>query len=67
MHEYMFRRSRRTDVIFALGRRWLKPYFPHLLPGFAKTTYNKSAYNALQQVRVSLTIDARKAAFFEWT
>jgi hypothetical protein len=67
MHEYLFCRSRRTDVIFAVGRRWLKPYFPHFLPGFAKITYNKTAYNALQHVRVSLTIEAQKAAFFERT
>jgi hypothetical protein len=40
MHEYLFCRSRRSDVIFVLWRRWLKSYFPHLLPcleGFLTT------------------------------
>jgi hypothetical protein len=67
MHECLFYRSQRTYVIFGFGRGWLKPYFPHLLPGFAKITYNKTAFNVLQHVRVSLTIEARNAAFFEWT
>ena len=40
-----------TDVIFALGDRWLKPYFPDLLPGFAKIAYNGTAYNVLQHAQ----------------